>query len=712
MILSRLGIPIVCRAWLAYRVDVRGDWSGSKTPALSGEQLITDGGHTLGFLFRVMPRGFILVPARKELCPVWFFSETGSLDFTEDGPAVQALRGRLALVTGFAAADAELPDPIQRELRASASDRNRSLWAAMTERPGDWARHLWPQAASVGPLLSTTWTQGPPFDLLCPAGLDSARCVVGCTPLAAAQIARYHASPRHGGNGEEYYDWVGDRCAHPHVGGRTLYADFRDDYDWEQMPDACWYSCGGEADSAVAELCYELGVGGHVSYGTNCGTSANLEQLVQALQEHLGYDNSTRPAFRSESANPHDWFAQLRAEINELQPVLYSFCTTQGDGHSLVCDGWGVFAGVEYVALNLGSGGVTGWYAADDNGMSDPASDHAILGLTPSERIVTIDPGGTGDHPDIQAAIDAAPDKSVIRLRGGVYRGPGNRDLDCRGKRLTICSQSNDPSLCVIDCEGTPEEPHRAFIFQNNETYTTMIRGLTVRNGWARRGTDGRPALGGAVLCESNASPFISNCVFVQNRSGLGGAIGCADLAAPWIDGCVFWDNAPDSTWAPPCMDGQQEANILLDPQFCDLQAGSFGLQPTSPCAPRQPGNQGCGPVGASRAGCEHGVASVLDAAAASTLVIRRCAPNPFSGEIQIDYTIGAAAVTRTLDLSIFDVAGRLVRTLSGRASEPGDHTVVWDARDDRGRRVGSGAYFCRLRSGTENATQRLILLR
>jgi hypothetical protein len=48
---------------------------------------------------------------------------------------------------------------------------------------------------------------------------------------------------------------------------------------------------------------------------------------------------------------------------------------------------------------------------------------------------------------------------------------------------------------------------------------------------------------------------------------------------------------------------------------------------------------------------------------------------------------------------------------VSGEAV-PGIHTVEWDGRNDRGRAVGSGIYFCRFQGGGFADTKKLILLR
>lgn len=76
-------------------------------------------------------------------------------------------------------------------------------------------------------------------------------------------------------------------------------------------------------------------------------------------------------------------------------------------------------------------------------------------------------PDGTGDAPTIAAAIDSFDwygDEKIILL-DGVFTGDGNRDLNTYGKGIALVSQSGDPTACIIDCQGSADDPHRAIDF-------------------------------------------------------------------------------------------------------------------------------------------------------------------------------------------------------------------------------------------------------
>jgi len=74
--------------------------------------------------------------------------------------------------------------------------------------------------------------------------------------------------------------------------------------------------------------------------------------------------------------------------------------------------------------------------------------------------------------------------------------------------------------------------------------------------------------------------------------------------------------------------------------------------------------------------------------------------PNPANPISKLSYVIPRNAGSQDVRLRIFDVNGRLVRTLVSGVQSPGPYTSIWDGRDDSGRGVASGNYFARLNVG------------
>jgi len=100
--------------------------------------------------------------------------------------------------------------------------------------------------------------------------------------------------------------------------------------------------------------------------------------------------------------------------------------------------------------------------------------------------------------------------------------------------------------------------------------------------------------------------------------------------------------------------------------------------------------------------------ASTVAPAGASGLRLANT-PNPVRDRTDISFTLGAPQPVR---LDVFDVAGRLVTTLLDRPMGAGSHSVAWNRRDDRGRRVAAGALFYRLVTPERTATGKMILVR
>lgn len=83
--------------------------------------------------------------------------------------------------------------------------------------------------------------------------------------------------------------------------------------------------------------------------------------------------------------------------------------------------------------------------------------------------------------------------------------------------------------------------------------------------------------------------------------------------------------------------------------------------------------------------------------------------PNPFNPNTKIEYNIlrpGAAKI------DIFQISGRLVRSLNLENQMPGMHQVTWDGTDNSGARVSSGVYFYVLQVNGNNSTKKMIILR
>jgi hypothetical protein len=84
-------------------------------------------------------------------------------------------------------------------------------------------------------------------------------------------------------------------------------------------------------------------------------------------------------------------------------------------------------------------------------------------------------------------------------------------------------------------------------------------------------------------------------------------------------------------------------------------------------------------------------------------------APNPFNHATSIRFDLPQESQT---DLDVYDVSGRMVRSLLHERFPAGSHVVVWDGIGADGQRVQGGVYFTRLKVGGEVRSRRIVLVR
>jgi hypothetical protein len=87
-----------------------------------------------------------------------------------------------------------------------------------------------------------------------------------------------------------------------------------------------------------------------------------------------------------------------------------------------------------------------------------------------------------------------------------------------------------------------------------------------------------------------------------------------------------------------------------------------------------------------------------------------KAGPNPLNPMTTISFELKKQ--TR-VDLRVYDIAGKLVRTLvAGEIMEPGTRSVRWNGKDDRGSPAASGTYIYRLQAGDSEQSNRVTLIR
>ena len=103
------------------------------------------------------------------------------------------------------------------------------------------------------------------------------------------------------------------------------------------------------------------------------------------------------------------------------------------------------------------------------------------------------------------------------------------------------------------------------------------------------------------------------------------------------------------------------------------------------------------------------GVDVPLDAAARDQLFLSENHPNPFNPSTTIAFGLPQPGPA---SLRVYDLHGRLVKTLVEGTLPAGAHSAVWDGSDLSGGSAASGLYLYELRAGDERLTHRMLLLK
>ena len=83
--------------------------------------------------------------------------------------------------------------------------------------------------------------------------------------------------------------------------------------------------------------------------------------------------------------------------------------------------------------------------------------------------------------------------------------------------------------------------------------------------------------------------------------------------------------------------------------------------------------------------------------------------PNPFSQQLSIGFSLGEAANVR---VDVYNISGRIVRTIEPGSIGAGTHTLTWDGTSDSGTPLGQGVYFVRLTTPGQVVTRKVNLIR
>jgi hypothetical protein len=85
------------------------------------------------------------------------------------------------------------------------------------------------------------------------------------------------------------------------------------------------------------------------------------------------------------------------------------------------------------------------------------------------------------------------------------------------------------------------------------------------------------------------------------------------------------------------------------------------------------------------------------------------CGPNPFSDYVELKYSILKPS---RIELTFYDINGRLVKTMVNEPQQKGNYTVKWFGKNETDNSLPNGIYFYRLNVDGSNSIGKVLLIK
>jgi len=212
--------------------------------------------------------------------------------------------------------------------------------------------------------------------------------------------------------------------------------------------------------------------------------------------------------------------------------------------------------------------------------------------------------------------------------------------------------------------------------------------------------------------------------LYVTDESVDGGSIFTVSndypgTTTPWLESGVTWNNAPTIGGTPLDHKGAIALNTWVEFDVTAAISGngiySFGLTSGSTNSAQYSSKEGLNLpelvvlVNSAAVPPANLAPSTIVGATARAFALRQNRPNPFRARTSIRFELPRPGKVR---LTVYDVMGRVIRTVVDGHLPAGEHEVPWDARDNGGSLVSSGVYLVRIEAEGFTSTRKLLRMR
>ena len=386
-------------------------------------------------------RGFVIVSADDCTTPILGYSDENPFSFNDMPENIKSwLQGYEEEIQYY------------RSHNIVGNSPNSAAWKELTNATTSTPKGLSKSGngQTVGPLISTHWSQSPYYNKYCPWHIarqnstltdestpTQLHTVTGCVATATAQVMKYWNWPPNGRGSNSYtYSYHEAQIQDNSISETnvqhqvTLTSNFADTvFDWSSMPLSLTSSSSEESINAVASLMYNVGIALEMNYdlsyfgGSGAVTITNSPEVPcveSVLREHFYYAYTITSVLQ-EDFTTEEWKALLRHELDAARPIIYKGRSATG-GHCFICDGYN--AEDDMFHFNWGWGGLCDGY-------------YAIGGLNPSD-------GG-----------DGANIERDYNLQCGAIIGIQPATIEPETGTTTILATANDNTYGTVTGSGT-----------------------------------------------------------------------------------------------------------------------------------------------------------------------------------------------------------------------------------------------------------------
>ena len=256
--------------------------------------------------------------------------------YDDGGFAVVTSDDRFESVIGYSTSSCTDSIPCGLKWWLEAVDNNMKTFEAPTYKRARTRA----SSSGVGPLLTTIWGQGKPFNDNCTFtnGNDHYLCKTGCVATAMAQVMNYYKYPKRGTGSYSY----------PITYNNSFTITFSEDfsksvYDWPNMLDdytSYYYSNIQDSKTkSVAKLMKDCGISVNMKY-SNAASGSNVKRVEYALKTYFHYDEATK-YYNRNYYNKSEWLKLIYDALDNGRPIVFGGHGNSGSsGHAFVLHGY------------------------------------------------------------------------------------------------------------------------------------------------------------------------------------------------------------------------------------------------------------------------------------------------------------------------------------------------------------------------------------